>query len=103
MKKKLSVMLAMVLGALSISAPLQVSADEYRVGEYYDPLTIQTDLFTYEHGSFQRISEDAIPFDNFSIVTGVCYQENETEPCAYIVIPYNRTFGEWEHFSGGEF
>ena len=97
MKKKLSAILAMLLSALSISAPVQAFAeDTSNYGKYADPLTIETSLFTYKNGCFRAFSEEILPNNDFSMVTGICYHENETEPYAYIVQSFHRQYWDRE-------
>ena len=51
MKKKLNAILAMLLCVACLPVmPLNANAEEETLGDYNDPLTVETDLFTYNHG-----------------------------------------------------
>lgn len=93
--KKAKMMFALFMSALCVSAPLQAWAEENTkdYGTYFDTFEVTTDLFSYHHGLFQTISEDIfIPQtdgEKLSVVTGVCYNEEQNEPYAYVFLTMN--------------
>jgi len=93
--KKTNMLLSAVLAVSCLTAPMHVLA--YNQFFDNDDYTVETEQFKYwnassfSNGDFGMRLETELTNANW-MVTGVFYQENETEPYVYVISPINQKF-----------